>query len=77
MDKNIINTGTITNAIRGRDALRANGCKAYMFRKHGKDAVGCGYSVSTECNIEKINKIFNDYSIRYISIDSGADDEIS
>lgn len=72
MDKNIINTGTITYAIRGRDALRANGCNAYMFRKHGKDAVGCGYSISANCSKEKIDEVFESYGIKYISIDSGA-----
>lgn len=73
MDKNIINTGTITYAIRGRDALRAARCKAYMFRKHGADAVGCGYSISAECSKEKINAIFSQYGIKYISIDSGVE----
>ena len=73
MEKNIINTGSITYAIRSRDALRANGCKAYMFRKSGKDAVGCGYSVSTECSKEKIINVLNDYGVKYISIVAGED----
>lgn len=71
MEKNIINTGSITYAIRGRDVLRANGCKAYMFRKSGKEAIGCGYSISTECDEEKIVRILDEYGIKYISINAG------
>ena len=58
MEMNIINTGTITNAIRGRDALRNKGYRAYMFRSSGKDSQGCGYSISCECSEERIKEIF-------------------
>lgn len=71
MEQNIINTGSITYAIRGRDILRSYGCKAYMFRKSGKDAVGCGYSISTDCEKGKIEKILQENGVKYISIDSG------
>ncbi len=71
MDKNIVNSGSITYAIRGRDALRNNGCKAYMFRNKGKSAVGCGYSISTNCSKADIEKIFMLEKIKYVSIVSG------
>lgn len=71
MDKNIINSGSITYAIRGRDTLRKNGCKAYMFRSSGKSAVGCGYSISTNCSKQDIENIFRKENIKYVSIVSG------
>ena len=71
MDKNIINSGSITYAIRGRDALRAKGYKAYMFRNQGKSVSGCGYSISTNCTREEIERIFQRENIKYVSINSG------
>lgn len=71
MDKNIVNSGTITYAIRGRDALRNKGYKAYMFRNNGKSAVGCGYSISTNCSKSEIERIFRNERIKYNSIVSG------
>lgn len=68
MEKNIINTGTITNAIKGRDALRNKGYHAYMFRTSGKASQGCGYSVSCECSEETIIDIFEKEKIKYLSI---------
>ena len=71
MEKNIINTGTITYALRGRDSLRKHGYKAYMFRTTGDAAVGCGYAVSEVCPRAIIEKIFQSEGIKYISITSG------
>ncbi len=71
MDKNIINSGSITYALRGRDVLRNNGCKAYMFRNSGKSAVGCGYSISTNCSKQDIERILQKEKVKYISIVSG------
>ena len=71
MDKNIINSGTITYATRGRDILRSYGYKAYVFRTEGKSAIGCGYSISTNCSKQEIERIFAQKKIKYISIVSG------
>ena len=68
MEKLAINTGTITNAIKCRDALRNKGFHAYMFRTSGKSAQGCGYSVSCECKEEIATEILNKEKIKYISI---------
>lgn len=71
MNKYIINTGTITYALRGRDALRSRGYTAYMHRMTGKSAVGCGYSVSTDCDEAVIKDIFKSEGIKYVSIVPG------
>lgn len=71
MDKNIINSGSITYALRGRDALRARGYNAYMFRSQGKPKIGCGYSISTNCAREKIEQIFKEENIKFIAINLG------
>ncbi len=71
MEKNIVNTGTVTYAMRGRDVLRKHGYKAYMFRTTGNSAVGCGYSISTVCPRGEIERIFKAEHIKYISIDRG------
>ncbi len=68
MEINIINSGTITYAIRGRDLLRNNGYKAYMFRNTGDSALGCGYSISTNCGIDEIHSLFEKFKIKYISV---------
>ncbi len=71
MGKSIINTGTVTYALRGRDLLRSKGYSAYMFRTTGKSAVGCGYSISTAADAETVKSIFGAEGIKYISIEPG------
>lgn len=71
MDKYIINTGTITYALRARDALRNKGIKAFMFRNTGKSAVGCGYSVSAIAAKSEIENILNSSGVKFISITPG------
>lgn len=71
MEKYIINTGTITYALRARDILRNNGYSAYMFRNSGKDTVGCGYAVKVTGNKNAIVKILNNAGIKYNSIKAG------
>jgi len=71
MEGNIINSGTITYAIRGRDTLRNKGYKAYMFRNKSLNTSGCGYSISTNCPTSEIIKIFNEEKIKYLSVSAG------
>lgn len=66
--ENIINTGTITYALRGRDLLRNKGYKAYMKRNVGKGAVGCGYTIITACPKREIISLFAENGIKYVSI---------
>ena len=69
MQRYFIITGTITYAIKCRDALRLNGYKAELKRTVNTGGnVGCGYGVVTVCNIEEIEKIMSEYAIRYLQI---------
>lgn len=69
MGKFIVNTGTITYALRGRDSLRKYGYNAYMFRNNGKSSVGCGYSISVKGNSKmEIIDILNREGVKFISI---------
>ena len=69
MGKFIVNTGTITYALRGRDTLRKYGYSAYMFRKTGKGSVGCGYSIAVTSNSKKeIIDLFHREGVKFISI---------
>ena len=69
MQRYFIITGTITYAIKCRDALRLNGYEAELKRTVNTGGnVGCGYGVVTVCNIEEIKKIMSEYAIRYLQI---------
>ena len=69
MKRYFIITGTITYAIKCRDALRLNGYKAELKRTVNSGGnVGCGYGVVTVCDINEIKKIMSEYAIRYLQI---------
>ena len=69
MNRYFIVTGTITYAIKCRDALRRHGYKAELKRTvNTGGSVGCGYGVVTFSNIDEIKKILFEYSIRYLQI---------
>lgn len=67
--KNIIVTGTVTYAIRGRDILRNNGIKASVERNtSGLGRYGCGYGIVVYGNIDKAIEILNRNSIKIIDV---------
>ena len=69
MKRYFIITGTITYAIKCRDALRHYGYKAELKRTVNTGGnVGCGYGVVTVCSLENIKDILFEYSIRYLQI---------
>ena len=69
MKRYFVITGTITYAIKCRDALRAHGYKAELKRTvNAGGNVGCGYGVVTVCDLEDIKDILFKYSIRYLQI---------
>lgn len=69
MQRYFVITGTITYAIKCRDALRLNGYKAELKRTvNTAGNLGCGYGVVTLCNIDEIKKIMSEYAIRYLQI---------
>jgi len=71
MKRYFIITGTITYAIKCRDALRLNGYKAELKRTVNSGGnVGCGYGVVTLSYLNEIKNILAKYSIRYLQIQS-------
>ena len=66
MKRYYINTGSITYAIKARDALRRNGFKAQIERKKaGPASGGCGYSVNTAGNLEIIKSVLEKADVKY------------
>ena len=58
MNRNFAITGTVTYAIKARDALRRHGYKAELKRTvNSIEGAGCGYGVVTNCEKEKIDLI--------------------
>lgn len=67
--KNIIVTGTVTYAIRGRDILRYNGIKASVERNtSGLGKYGCGYGIVVNSNVEKAVEILKKNNIKIIDV---------
>lgn len=67
--KNIVVTGSITHAIRGRDLLRKNGYKATVERNSGGlGRLGCGYGIVVEGDSKTIRKILEENGVRIIEI---------
>ena len=74
MQRYFIITGTITYAIKCRDALRQSGYNAELKRAVNLGGnVGCGYGVVTVCNISEVEKILLQYNIRYLQIKKEGD----
>ncbi len=69
MDKYSISTGTVTYALRGRDALRYYGYKAYVERSSAGDALGCGYSIIVSGDIDKITEILKQKSVKVLKLE--------
>ena len=69
MKRYFIITGTITYAIKCRDALRRSGYKAEMKRTvNSSGNVGCGYGGITDCSLDNIKNILSEYGIKYLQI---------
>ncbi|MBQ3088825.1 MAG: DUF3343 domain-containing protein [Clostridia bacterium] len=69
MKRYFVITGTITYAIKCRDALRRHGYKAELKRTVNSGGnVGCGYGVIAVCSLDEIKEILFMYSIRYLQI---------
>lgn len=69
MKGNIIITGTITYAIRGRDILRKNSFRASVERNlTGNKRFGCGYGIAVFGDIDKAVQILNEHNIKILDI---------
>ena len=67
--KNVIVTGTVTYAIRGRDILRSKGIVASVERNNsGLGRFGCGYGIVVRGDIDKAVEILNRNSIKIVEI---------
>ena len=65
--KIIIVTGTVTYAIKGRDALRRKGIAAKVERKSSmNEGAGCGYTVVTSGDKGKILDILNEAGVKIL-----------
>ncbi|MBO4431926.1 MAG: DUF3343 domain-containing protein [Clostridia bacterium] len=68
MNKFMIVTPSVTYALKGRDALRRAGFKAYVQRKNRQNGGGCGYGIVTTGEKDRIERILKDSSVRVIGI---------
>lgn len=66
-----IATGTVTSAIKGRDALKRHGIYAEIERmKFGEKQYGCGYAIIARGNIEEVEKILKQANVKILKITS-------
>lgn len=64
-----IHVGSITNAMRGRRLLEAEGIRAYMHRAvHGEDSDGCGYSLLVTGQLDRAVRILKEKGVRVLRI---------
>lgn len=64
-----IHVGSITNAMRGRRLLEAEGIRAYMHRAtHAEVSDGCGYSLLVTNQVERAVRILKDKGVRVIQV---------
>ncbi len=69
MKGNMIITGTITYAIRGRDLLRKNSMRASVERDiSGSSRLGCGYGIAVYGDINKALNILNENGIKILEV---------
>ncbi len=71
MQRHIISVNSITYALKGRDALRRQGIKAYTERKvNERGNVGCGYVIVAFGNREKIMQTLLNSNVKILEINS-------
>ncbi len=69
MKRYFIITGTVTYAIKGRNALRHSGYSAEISRMtNANENVGCGYGVITNCTPETAMELFGRNGIKYLGV---------
>lgn len=64
-----IHVGSITNAMRGRRILEAQGIRAYLHRStHPTENDGCGYRLLVTVEPQRAAKMLRDSGVRVIRI---------
>ena len=67
--KNVVVTGTVTYAIKGRDILRKHGISSSVERNSaGLGRIGCGYGIVVRGDIDRAVEILKDNSIKIIEV---------
>ena len=69
MGNHYIHVGSITNAMRGKKLLEAEGMRAYMHRasQPGKED-GCGYRLLVTGDVERASQLLRSRGVRVIRI---------
>jgi len=60
--------GSVTNAARGREALRINGIRSNVTRYTGKKQLGCGYVIVVSGDTERCISILNGIGIKVLDV---------
>ena len=68
MKRHLIQVGTVTYAIKGRDLLRKNGYKAKIERKTGENTYGCGYAIVIDGNGEGAEELLRQNGVKILEI---------
>ena len=69
MSNYYIHVGSITNAMRGKQLLEAEGIRTYLHRtSHPTDGDGCGYSLLVSDGVDKAVNILKKRGVRVIRV---------
>lgn len=68
MKRYLIQVGTVTYAIKGRDLLRRKGFKADIERKNSDKTYGCGYAISIVNDLQDAIRILKDNGVKILEI---------
>ena len=68
MKGNLIYTGTVTYAIKGRDILRNAGFKARVEKTTGNESgLGCGYGIAVDRDIEIAERLLREKGVKILN----------
>jgi hypothetical protein len=68
MKRYLIQVGTVTYAIKGRDLLRRKGFKVNIERKTADKSYGCGYAISLVGNLQEAAQILQQNGVKILEI---------
>ncbi len=68
MKRYLIQVGTVTYAIKGRDLLRKNGFRVKIERKTGENTYGCGYVIVLEGDLKNARELLHQNGVKILDI---------
>ncbi len=68
MKRYVIQTGTVTYAIKGRDLLRKKGFKVKIERITAGKNYGCGYAIVLDGGLEEAEKTLRENGVKILDI---------